>query len=427
MFGNTMNRNENSNPTKEISLDTAFSFLEDPRYSAFSMNELAAKVGISKPAIYRHFKNKEDLLDAMENRIVDNMANLLKNVGSKDLETSKKSIAGLVQYFIENPSHINYYIAQMSQNANYEEHLFQKLCERQVSFIAENNNAYLATFKSDMQLFAKHIFCGMSLFYFVKLQEKLRCAGKIAKTPENFSENVVSLLVNGLSESTEIESPIHPVHISDERRREIIKLCEISEDSFPAENRIFTALASVIKKYKISGVTVERIADELGMAKSSLYEYFDNKNQMIKCLINKELSLLHTIINENIIEAENFTEYVLIKMYSELEYFLHRPSIIPICGWLLMSSENSMEPGVKNEEHDGVCNAWEKRIPERITSPDLGFPYSSKVLTTWFGALPVAFLVEAKGKNLKKEQFYEGFNYMIDFLFNGIKSNGGNK
>ena len=416
-----MIRSENSKPTKELILDTAFSFLEDPRYASFSMNELAAKVGISKPAIYRHFKNKEDLLDAMENRIVDDMSVLLKNAGSKDLETSKKSISGLIQYFIENPLYINYYIAQMSQNVNYEDHLFQKLCERKVSFISNNNNEYLSTFKTDMRLFAKHIFCGMSLFFFVKLQEKLHNTGKIAKTPENFSDNVVSLLVNGLAASTEPDSPIHPVQISKERREEIIKLCKISDDAFPAENRIFTALASVIEKYKIAGVTVERIADELGMAKSSLYEYFDNKNQMIKCLINKELSLLHTIINENIAEAENFTEYILIKIYSKLEYFLHRPSIIPICGWLLMSNDDSIEGNENSGEFEGACNMWEKRIPERITSPDLGFPYSSKVITTWLGALPVAFLVEAKGKNLTKEQFMEGFNFMIDYLFNGIK------
>ena len=39
-----MARNSNSKNTKEIILDTAFSFLEHPSYSSFSMNELAAKV-----------------------------------------------------------------------------------------------------------------------------------------------------------------------------------------------------------------------------------------------------------------------------------------------------------------------------------------------------------------------------------------------
>ena len=421
-----MARSENSKPTKELILDAAFSFLEQPRYTSFSMNELAAKVGITKPAIYRHFKSKEVLLDAMENRIVDDMAYLLKDIATKDLETSKKSLAGLIKYFIENPSHINYYIAQMSQNANYEEHLFKKLTERQVSFLGQvaDKDSYLSAFRSDMRLFAKHIFSGMSLFYFVKLQEKLRQEGKCVPSPQEYAEKVVNLLVYGLLECTDESSPVHPQEISPERRQEIISLCKIPENSFPAENKIFKALASVIEKHKMKGVTVERIADELGMAKSSLYEYFDNKNHMIKSLVNKEISLLQTIANENTAEAGNFTEYLLIQMYSELEYFSHRPEIIPICGWLLMSANDSFD-GMQNqdmEDCDEVNNVWEKRLPSLINSPDLGYSYSPRVITTWAGVLPVAFLVESKGKNLSEKKFMEGFNFMIDYIFNGIKS-----
>ena len=77
----------------------------------------------------------------------------------------------------------------------------------------------------------------------------------------------------------------------------------------------------------------------------------------------------------------------------------------------------------KNPEdcNDEVYSVWEKRLPERITSPDLGFPYSPKVLITWAGVLPVAFLVEAKGKDLTEEKFMEGFSFMINYIFNGIK------
>ena len=416
-----MARNENSKTTKELILDTAFTFLEDPRHASFSMNELASRVGISKPAIYRHFKSKDDLLDAMENRIVDNMSFLLKDIAAKDLESSNKSLTGLIQYFIENPSHINYFIAQMSQNVNYEEHLFTKLCERDISFFSGNKDFYLNNFKSDMRLFAKHIFSGMSIFYFVKLQEQLHCLGKISKTPENFSANVVNLLIEGLAGNTSPDHPLHPIQISEKRRQEIRELSHISDDAFPSENRIFTALAAVIEKYKMGGVTVERIAAELNMAKSSLYEYFDNKNQMIKCLINKELSLLNTIINENVSEAKNFTEYILIQMYSELEYFTHRLSIIPICGWLLMTGENPVERVGTEDDYGEPCNFWEKQLPEKLTSPNLGFPYPAKVITTWTGILPVAFLVEAKGKDITKEKFMKGFDFMIEYIFNGIK------
>ena len=419
-----MARIEKSKSTKEIILDTAFSFLENPRFTSFSMNELAAKVGISKAAIYRHFKNKEDLLEAMENRIVDNMADLLKDITARDLETTKKSLAGLIDYFVENPTHVNYYIVQMSQNPNYERHLFGKLCERKLAFALGDKDLYINNFQKDMALFAKHIFSGMSLFHFVKLQERLRLEGRIFSVPADFAQKVVNILVNGLSGCTEKSSPVYPEPVSKERRKELFDLCRIPEDSFPAENKIFTALASVIEKFKISGVTVERIAEELGMAKSSLYEYFDNKNEMVKSLVSKEFLLLETIVNENIVEANNFTEFIMIQMYSELEYFMHRPSIIPICGWLLMGADKSFENAIKTrncEDDDEIYAMWRKRLPDRIDSPDLGFPYSPKLIMTWTGVLPAAFLVESKGKNFTKEKFMEGFNFMIDYIFNGIK------
>lgn len=422
MFGNTMLKSEKTKPTKELILDAAFSFLEKPGFSSFSMNELAAKVGISKPAIYRHFTNKEAVLEAMEDRIVDNMAFFLKNVTCQNEIASQKSLAELVDYFGSNPNHVNYFIAQMSSTPNYEERLFDKLFDRGVAFLAhEDKNLYLKDFRNDMQKFSRHVFCGMSIFFFVSMQKRLMNLGKITKPSENFGDKVVALMLEGLSGTTQPSDAFHPESISESRKKEIFELCKIPHETFPEENRIFTALANVIEKYKIPGVTVERIADELNMAKSSLYEYFGNKNEMIKCLINKELQLLQTIIIENSVEAKNFTEYVYILMASEMEYFSHRPSIIPICGWLLMGDEEISEKKMEDCEEEGEASPWEKRLPERVTAPDLGFPYASDVITGWIKCLPVAFLVEAKGKNISEEKRMDGYMLMIDYILNGIK------
>lgn len=415
-----MAKDENTRSTKELILDTAFSFLEKPVFSSFSMNELAAKVGISKPAIYRHFKNKDAVLEAMENRLIDNMAFFLKDVGSQDEISSRKSLVNFVDYFVANPAHINYFIAQMSSIPNYEEHLFEKLYERNVSFVKKGGSNYLQNFRNDMPVLSRHVFCGMTIFYFVSFQKDCLNLGKIRKCPENFGQKVVNIMLSGLAGTAGENEAFHPEFISEERKKEIFELCKIPDETFPEENRIFTALANVIDKYKFPGVTVERIAAELNMAKSSLYEYFDNKNEMIKCLINKELQLLQTIIIENSVEAKNFTEYVYVLVASEMEYFSHRPSIIPICGWLLMGGEEFSEQKRENCQSEGEASPWEKRLPDRVIMPDMGFPYPSDVITGWIRCLPVAFLVEAKGKNLSEKKCMEGFMLMIDYILNGI-------
>ena len=129
-----MARNENSKSTKELILDAAFSFLKKTRYTSFSMNELAEKVGVTKPAIYRHFKNKESVLEAMENRGVEGMLPILKGLGpcAESTGTRKSALVLLVQHLIENPTHINYLIALMSSTPHYEKHIYKRLYELQL-------------------------------------------------------------------------------------------------------------------------------------------------------------------------------------------------------------------------------------------------------------------------------------------------------
>lgn len=419
-----MTRNENSKPTKELILDAAFSFLVEPRFTTFSMNELAAKVGISKPAIYRHFKNKEDVLAEMEMRVIDGMVEYLSRLDPDSAKDVQVPLAGLIDYFIKNPAYINYIIAQMSSGSNYESRIFQVLWDRNIPFVRRHNSidSYLEELRQDVVGLSRHVYSGMTIFYFVKVFEKFCRCGGIPRIPENFSQHIVDLMIGGLAGTTPEDDFLHPLSISEERKAEIINLCRIAPETFPKENRIFTALASVIEKYTMPGVTVERIAAELNMAKSSLYEYFENKNEMIKTLIKKELAVLQTIIVENSTEAKSFTEYVYILMLSELEYFSHRPSIIPICGWLLMGGSDLHE----ENRHSSECedSPWELRLPDRIVQPDLGIPYSPEVLTGWIRCLPIAFLVEAKSKKINAEKYMEAFMLTIDFILNGL---GGGK
>ena len=43
-------------------IDEAIKIIHELGYQAFSIRELSNRVGISEPAIYRHFLNKEDIV-----------------------------------------------------------------------------------------------------------------------------------------------------------------------------------------------------------------------------------------------------------------------------------------------------------------------------------------------------------------------------
>jgi len=51
--------------TKEVIIKTALKLFLSKGFNETSMNEIAGEVGVSKPAIYHHFKNKDELVQAI--------------------------------------------------------------------------------------------------------------------------------------------------------------------------------------------------------------------------------------------------------------------------------------------------------------------------------------------------------------------------
>jgi len=60
--------------TKEIITKTALKLFLSKGFNETSMNEIAREVGISKPAIYHHFKNKDELVEAIFDHFSSKMA-----------------------------------------------------------------------------------------------------------------------------------------------------------------------------------------------------------------------------------------------------------------------------------------------------------------------------------------------------------------
>jgi AcrR family transcriptional regulator len=57
--------------TRERILDVALELFTDQGFDGTSMREIAARLGISKPAIYYHFASKEEILMALHMRLHD--------------------------------------------------------------------------------------------------------------------------------------------------------------------------------------------------------------------------------------------------------------------------------------------------------------------------------------------------------------------
>lgn len=400
--------------TKQLILDAAFSFYKQPCFKDFSMSQLATKVGISKTAIYRHFKNKDAVVESMKKQFVDILYAQFSTIQNKNLDSKNlnEQIIKIISFFTENSQYINYFINLHTQINDFEKEVCDELRSKGLpndfdKFYQKNKSAR----------YSRICFCAVTILYFIKLREKAIACGEKIDPVGNFSKKMVIFIQKGIVGT--IGESSQTSKISKERFAQLDEICKINEEDLPEEDKIFTAFSTVIAKYGINNVTVEHIADELNLAKSSLYFYFENKNKMLLHLVAKELSLLGTICRENCAEAKTYTEFIYINMKTEISYFSARSSILSLCGWLL---QNGAENAVDDEkEFLGPNNVWETRMTEIAQKVDLGFSVRPEHITIWSGLLPVSLTILKIKHEFSDEETNQSLNYMFDFLIYGAK------
>ena len=66
----------------QLIIDTAFKVWGDNFFYSTSLSSLADALGMTKPALYRYFKNKDAILLAMKDDLIDKYQGLLKKSGA---------------------------------------------------------------------------------------------------------------------------------------------------------------------------------------------------------------------------------------------------------------------------------------------------------------------------------------------------------
>lgn len=84
---------------QKIIINEAINIIHDGGYESLSIRELAKRVKISEPAIYRHFLNKEDIVLGILNRISDFDQSLIESINKK--KTAKEKLDEFICFHFE--------------------------------------------------------------------------------------------------------------------------------------------------------------------------------------------------------------------------------------------------------------------------------------------------------------------------------------
>lgn len=419
------------NSTRDKIIQSAFSFYEMLFFERISLSKIAAKAGITKPAIYKHFKSREDLENAMKSIIIKEVADTIKSCGQ---DKSEASILEKVIVLLCNKKHYFYFILSNTLELSIDNFL----SEAMNSGITDLNlkNAFDSCDKiSSIEFYKKMIFISGTIIFFQGARDSILLDTKTQDSDEKIKEYAEKLarfiMLGGLG---------HDIKDTDALRLSQLDLaCRQQIQSLKEPCKFFTAMGNVVRRVGFSRTTIEELAKELGIAKSSLYTNFSSKKEMFETLVRDECLNLFNAIRQNLIYARNSAECVYIFMETETEFFLKRKCLLYVCRWLMFKNtkedfkikvvQQKNEKTLDKEEYidfaSFILNA------DIITSlPDLGIPeMNAEIMFSWIFNMPLFFLMHSELHHFPEESVHaaiKDFFYCMEKGINFIDNKGKN-
>jgi len=311
---------------KEQILDAVLAELHaNPRWS---LSDIAQKIGISKTAIYRHFKNRAEIETELNNRLI---GRLLEVIEATEFTPSAMR-AAMTAFFQANGGFVHLIMNNSFIVQEYEHVLYKSL---------ESASPKLTAFTRSLE---EH-----------KPEEQMAITAA-------FLKNCVTILIGSLRmeglefiqaemlRTLETGFPSLPKP-SGKRLDELESISAIAGDELNTGTKLFDAIAAAVKEQGIAHATIDRIAEKMGTAKSSLYFYFRNKGEMLEEMIKKESDTIIALCAARASRGKTIAEQLYIIMMVQANYLLLKPDLIPVFNWIRYESVGQ---GRKAPQHENI-------------------------------------------------------------------------
>ncbi len=398
--------------TRERILEAAFSFYRDYVFENVSLSKIASRVGISKAAIFKHFKTKDALIAAMDERAFSHLASVLQETQALFREGKRRdALALIISHLAGNREETFYLVSTVPrltvdtiiiQLRGWGVSLFDNIFEQDGSL--KDENLYYIT------VFTASTFLCFLMFWFSSAAGAAPAGS--GESIAVFTEKFNRLIQDGLGCLEDIAD-----------FEALESRCDEGMAAVKPLNRAFTALVAVIERNGIPGVTVEAIAGELGLAKSSLYSSFKSKEDMMRKLIEEELTNLYGSVLCNVRAFSSCGERVYILMRTSLCYFLDRPGIISIFQSLVLSGRSHVLGEKLHAGRSDFCQPLEEIVKlDFVPSlPDVGISgFDRKMLLAWLFSLPTMLYMHCRIHRLGRNEMLCVVRRLYGFLNTGI-------
>jgi AcrR family transcriptional regulator len=405
--------------TKSDIVKAAFSAWESDVYKSMSLSVLASYLGVSKTALYRHFKNKEAIVDAM---FLSFFEEYIDHVKPKFEEALKEKdeikgffilVRGITEFYVRNRTVFTFALCQLHEHKDNS--------HKNMRFQMENHGIDLLKlpfFKSHKNYF---MIAQLSSTIAVFMTAVFFYSGK-----ENPSEDEIQQLLDrtehqiayGLGFNTEELNCIN-----------YDELDAIISQALPSDttgnDSLLKAVANAIAQTESGDASMELVAKGAGLSKSGLYSHFKSKEDMLRQFFTIEFEKIYRDF-EVFPKTEKPEEQLYLLIASSINYLQARSEIMIALNWIRTKHLDlglSMPEAIVSRFSDPrfvKINTEEENVHDN--------PLSTNPLPLSLGELP-HFMIFCIMGHLKSNYFMEkeislsreNIRFFYKILISGIK------
>ncbi len=335
--GVTYGMTEDKNRKDQI-LDAAFALIQ--LNDRWSLSEVAARVGVSKTALYRHYRNKAELEDAMQadlacaiTRIAED---LLRDNSPGQARRARTAFRALMS---ENPGYLSLFLTCLFAGNGYEMELLQRVAagsQAVAAWLAKEQARPDAARAVVSRHFLKSAATVLAASFPLPGTEKLQLA-------------ILDFCSSGFPALAEPEA---------QRLDELDSLCRVEIPEQEQNSRLLKAIAAAIHAHGVRGATIERIAEAMGTAKSSLYFYYKTKEEMLADLLETENRTVMGFCLDCAGHGRTLAEQLYIIMSLQARYLEKRPELVSVFNWMRYEAFQNMPDPHSREDLIRFMKPW---------------------------------------------------------------------
>ena len=327
--------------TRNEIINAAFKVWGRNYYRKTSLSQLACELKVSKPALYRHFVNKQALTSAMTERFLDDFAESIKadidNAHTMESDDGISAIIGSIsEFFGKNVyalifSLMSFYDRNMD-GFNIVEHLKTRGVD--MTTLQQVISKKYEVKPSIIRLIFASLTFYMSHFHMTNDSlKKPPSAENIQKVKLMICDIVKYGLVLTAEKAASFKVPVFD---------NLEKLLDGMTLNTPEP--FFKAVAEAVAEAGPWDVSLDMVAKRLGMSKSSLYGHFKNRKDMLRRLFITEFKRIIEFARRAISLSSNTAEQLYLGILSISVYLRSRPEILIAMDWIRTRKLNFGKP-----------------------------------------------------------------------------------